>query len=791
MQRQRAEQLINDTLLHAFDETRFAQFAAEIFNGQLVTADGKSSSHQGGQMPDNVLQYKWLGQYEDPDGDLIDVLVVYLRRATSLERARTMQRNFAAHHLSQGSADNALIAYVVRPSADEMAMPDWRFSLVQREERISLKDDRLVRSEKLTPVRRFSFLVGENEPNHTARQQLLPLLLDSDNDPTLASLVDAFDIESVTKEFFEQYKSHVLNLKDAIEVVVANDDAVRAEFTRCDIDTANFAKKLLGQIVFLYFLQKKGWLAVDQHARWGDGARDFMRRLYQGDYGHYDNFFDQMLEPLFYEALAVDRTGQEDEYAALGVRIPFLNGGLFEPMNGYDWRATHLRLDDAVFGEVFDTLDLYNFTVREDEPLDKEVAIDPEMLGKVFENLLEVTDRKSKGAFYTPREIVHYMCQESLINYLATAVGDEVGRDDLAVFIREGEAQVSYEAARAIDDALMNVRICDPAIGSGAFPVGMMQEIVRARETLTSYLLEKSSRTAYNFKRHAIQNSIYGVDIDAGAIDIAKLRLWLSLVVDEEEYQRIQPLPNLDYKIVCGNSLLSYSWERQGLEELEELKTLFFEETDYDAKLRLRQKINAILIDVYKDTPKSLGYQVTVDFRINFSEVFKEKGGFDVVIGNPPYVRHEKIRAFKDAFSKRFVEVYTGTADLYTYFYAQGFGILREGGVLTYITPNKFMRAGYGKKLRGYLARETRLHTLIDFGDLPCSTPRLIPSSWWAAKCAMRSAKRSRTTESECWRSDHSMTSARCTRQSIGHTACRRAHWAVPAGNSAHPKCAT
>jgi len=201
------------------------------------------------------------------------------------------------------------------------------------------------------------------------------------------------------------------------------------------------------------------------------------------------------------------------------------------------------------------------------------------MLGKVFENLLEVKDRKSKGTYYTPREIVHYMCQESLINYLNSECGEKINRKDIETLIQYGESVVEHDSrveqegketetysyklpesirknAQSIDDKLKNIRVCDPAIGSGAFPVGMMTEIVRTRNTLTSYFDDKDDRSIYNFKRDAIQNSLYGVDIDPGAVEIAKLRLWLSLMVDEEDIKQIKPLPNLDYKIMQGNSLL-------------------------------------------------------------------------------------------------------------------------------------------------------------------------------------------------------------------------------------------
>jgi hypothetical protein len=259
---------------------------------------------------------------------------------------------------------------------------------------------------------------------------------------------------------------------------------------------------------------------------------------------------------------------------------------------------------------ILDVFDRYNFTVKEDEPLEKEVAVDPEMLGKVFENLLEVKDRKSKGTYYTPREIVHYMCVQSLVNYLTTELQGKVTKEDCEKLIKYGESVGENEArveekgeetqtyyyklpesirtnAKLIDEKLADVKVCDPAIGSGAFPVGMMTEIVRTRNTLSSYIKD-AGRTLYNFKRDCIHNSLYGVDIDPSAVEIAKLRLWLSLVVDEDDIRQIKPLPNLDYKIMQGNSLLE---EYEGVRLFDDklISTVNFDKEKQVSDLKDRQ----------------------------------------------------------------------------------------------------------------------------------------------------------------------------------------------------------
>jgi hypothetical protein len=204
---------------------------------------------------------------------------------------------------------------------------------------------------------------------------------------------------------FEEFKA-------ALDKLQTKDPTIRAEFAKKQVRTADFAKKLMGQIVFLYFIQKKGWLGVAKGNDWGTGPHDFLRRLARAEYGKFDNFFNDILESLFYDTLATDR-GHEAWCKRFGCRIPFLNGGLFEPIADYDWRKTDIVLPDRLFTNndrfddfstgtgLLDMFDRYNFTVNEAEPLEKEVAIDPEMLGKVFENLIEENLRKGLGSYKT------------------------------------------------------------------------------------------------------------------------------------------------------------------------------------------------------------------------------------------------------------------------------------------------------------------------------------------------------------------------------------------------------
>src|SRR5215510_1164092 len=592
MEKAQARKTVIETLIRPFDRERFLRFVKNLLNHLNDSPDRRLS--QGGSsikkaFQDKIKSFERVGTYTDPHGQKLDVLVVYLQKDTTLERGRTSLRNFVADYLAgQGRDKDAVLASFVSPQLE-----DWRFSYIKLEYSLKQSDTcRVIENKELTPALRYSFLVGSNEQSHTAQKQFLPLLEKVSDDPTLADIESAFDIERVTQEFFERYKDLFEKVKTALDEILSVEPRINDHFQEKGIQTADFAKKLLGQIVFLYFLQKKGWFGIERGREWGTGNRHFLRYLFDNreklrprqdrSADRPANFFNDVLEHLFYDALARER--DDDYYALLDCRIPFLNGGLFEPLFSYDWVNTEILLPDELFSNsditkegdtgtgILDIFDLYNFTVNEAEPLEKDVAVDPEMLGKVFENLLPENLRHKGGTYYTPRAIVNYMCQQSLINYLAMNLPD-IPRDDIDTFIRIGYAQAEFEGAgtvshserflpqsistnaRKIDKLLNEVTVCDPSIGSGAFPVGMMQEIVRARLAL-AFVENMPAQTPYDLKRHTIQNSLYGVDIDPGAVEIAKLRLWLSLVVDEDDRNRIQALPNLDYKIMQGNSLL-------------------------------------------------------------------------------------------------------------------------------------------------------------------------------------------------------------------------------------------
>lgn len=782
-----AFRMVQSTLGAAFDLQRFRTFTANLLSGCEMLAEGVQS---GAYIPENfredVASYQRLVKFQTSDGQRLDVLTVKLKSPAKLARSRFMQRNFISRYLNGGWGGTEKDAALVAFTADDVK--DWRFSLVYKK---YIFDEQGVRV-ALSEPRRASFLVGPHEGTHTVEQQLARLLTAS-TPLTLETLEAAFMVEPVEKAFFTEYKTLYDKLVQALATLRVSTPALDAELATKAVSTPNFAKRLLGQLVFLYFLQRKGWLGVPRTARWGEGSPAWLRERFASHTATaqaQDRFFNDILEPLFYDALARNRADAGHWHEALDCRIPFLNGGLFEPLGtgeGYDWQNVDILLPDSLFADILSVFDRYNFTVREDEPLDKEVAVDPEMLGKVFENLLEVEERGKLGTFYTPRDIVHYMCREALTYHLDHALNvrwevenpvskptqisllpqsvkseqlhiaarakpkrrEKVSLEDIEAFIRADEIvehspsktarknaakERSPESARPlppgiaayakeVDAALAAITVCDPAIGSGAFCVGMMHEIVRARVALAEKAgLENCS--VYDLKRHAIQHSLYGVDIDASAVDIAKLRLWLSLVVDEDDFESVRPLPNLDYRIMSGNSLDSWQYDYSKsllhdvpFKRLHEAQTAFFNATDRGEKVAIRQRIDACKAE--------LGCHNSFDWTVDFHAVFdprldEHNKGFDVIIANPPYVRQEKIKALKACLKAVFGNFFCGTADLYTYFYALAVqSLLKPLGHCCFIAPNKFFRAAYGKNLRSlFTSQAARVRRIVDFGEL-------------------------------------------------------------------------
>jgi len=451
--------------------------------------------------------------------------------------------------LSENWAKKAVVVFNSRNSEN------WRLSLMTISFDINEKN-KIVSN--LSNPKRKSFFLGPNAKIATANQ----FLFSKGKAEDFEDLESRFDVEIVTKEFFNNYKKLYTKLLDYLK----NDRAFNVFADKHGLELEIFGKKLLGQIVFIYFLQKKGWLGAKKGDNISNGDKAFLRSLFAKCKQDGKNFFNDCLEHLFYNCLnkLPERAGSFYR-EKFDCQIPFLNGGLFEPINDYRWHEEFINIPNEIFSNnedsgILDIFDLYNFTIDENTPDDQEISVDPEMLGKVFENLLESNTRKGQGAFYTPREIVHYMCQESLINYLDSNSG--IGRKTAEEYVKYFDSREDIKTVTGweeeivkLDKLVQNIKVCDPACGSGAFLVGMLNEIIKLRYLLRILNPNLPKRTVYDLKKETIQNCLYGVDIDPGAVDIAKLRFWLSIVVDEN-IDDIEPLPNLDYKIMQGNSLL-------------------------------------------------------------------------------------------------------------------------------------------------------------------------------------------------------------------------------------------
>mgnify|MGYP002612871031 FL=1 len=455
------------------------------------------------------------------DGRSLAIYIFEVKDNVLIDRNRKGLREIAAKTIDQSIIHGVLAFYYSKN------VSDYRLTFIAKQTSFT-EDGELVQSE--TAPKRYTFLLGENEPCRTATERLYELISQKKNRSIyLADVTEAFSVERLNKEFFAGYKAQYSKFLKQLSDTKQNRD---------------YVKKLLGRLVFLQFLQKKGWMGVPaSRTDWKGGDKNYLSHLIERYEGN-DRLLSDVLEVLFFNTLN-DKRERDIADGRLGenIKIPYLNGGLFEKDN-----IDRLDIDFpySYFKELMDFFAMYNFTIDENDPDDSEVGIDPEMLGHIFENLLE--DNKDKGAFYTPKEIVQYMCRQSVIQYLKTHTDSDFhpAIESLISFRKVNEIFQEKENALKIYNLLKSIKVCDPAIGSGAFPMGVLNVLFYARQLLYGFTQDKHTFSHAEVKREIIQENIFGVDIEQGAVDIARLRFWLALVVDEETPQ---PLPNLDYKI--------------------------------------------------------------------------------------------------------------------------------------------------------------------------------------------------------------------------------------------------
>ena len=558
-------------------------------------------------------------------------------------------------------------------------------------------------------------VVERDLPRRTAVEQFSEVYWSYERSGSIRdALAEAFDVEPVTKRFFHEYK----------RVFMAAEGHVSGFGPGAQEERRLFIQTLFNRLMFVYFLSRKSWLTFRGNndylkALWNDYLADPLRA----------DFYTDRLRPLFFAGLNNPQSRNLNrDNPALHDRIgdvPFLNGGLFEKTE-LDEQDGVTVPDDAIEPVLRDLFDKFNFTVMESTPFDIEVAVDPEMLGKVFEEL--VTGRHESGSYYTPRPVVSFMCREALKGYLEARESGALPQAIHAFVERHKTSGISSHA-HGIREALAEIKVVDPACGSGAYLLGMMQELVDLRTSLDSEELRRNPHYLYDLKLHIIQRNLYGVDIDEFAVNIAMLRMWLSLAI-EYEGEVPEPLPNLDFKVVCGDSLLGpepmpagqsdFTWHEVRRLDLGAVKDHYMRAVRQSAKTNLREQIEDIKQQV-RDALGDAGVpQDVVDWRVEFAEVFAERGGFDVVIANPPYVRMEKPNKDDEVkYKEAFPEVAASRADILVYFFARAIELMRPGGWLAFITSNKYMRAAYGKKLRGFLRDSLIIRQVIDFGDLP------------------------------------------------------------------------
>jgi hypothetical protein len=530
------------------------------------------------------------------------------------------------------------------------------------------------------------------------------------DDEWTAAWGSAFDVEKVTKRFYQDYAAVFAK----VEALIGNQKALKGDELRL------FTQSLFNRLMFLRFIERKSWLTFP-----GQSDSRYLAALEAAGGVGKRSFYQSRISPLFFEGLAQDGKQNSDIYGT----VPLLNGGLFE-QSDLDTKVGDLP--DEAFKPIISADGLfyrYNFTVEESTPLDIEVAVDPEMLGKVFEEL--VTGRHESGSYYTPRPVVAFMCREALKGHLTGHT--KASEDAIAALVDRHEIApgLTDTHAREIVAALDDLKAIDPACGSGAYLLGLLQEVVAIYRLLYSEKLTRDARSLYDLKLRIISNNLYGVDVDPFATNIAMLRLWLSLSVEADEPVA---LPNLDFKIETGDALLgpcepiadslqAESLRRQAI-ELVDLKDDFLRCRKPRKKAELKAQIEAIEARLAFVTRHLRGKGV-IDWYIHFAEVFgrdaksPENNGFDIVLANPPYVRQELIKDIKPKLKSVYRTEYVGTADLYVFFYLRALQLLTRGGMLVFISSNKWFRAAYGKKLRALFGTSAMVHTIVDFHDLP------------------------------------------------------------------------
>lgn len=644
---------------------------------------------------------------------------------------------------------------------------DWRFSLMTANPEPTEKGKASI---SYSNPKRLSFFLGPNAKINTPTK----FLISKGNVIDFEDLKNRFSIEVVNKEFYKEISQAFTQLvNNFLQLPLQNRSQTSLEF----------AVRLIGRIIFCWFLREKKSQA---------GIALMPKELLSLDaVKKNDDYYHKILEPIFFEVLNKPAKYRKDDFTKDPFSsVPYLNGGLFSPQDDDYYKRTNedyqsqfhntLVIPDNWIKDFFEILETYNFTIDENTSYDEELSIDPEMLGRIFENLLAEINpetgesaRKSTGSYYTPRTIVNYMVDESLLLYLKeqTGIEEEKLRAIISYDLSDDvENPVTIDEKEKIINALEKIKILDPACGSGAFPIGALQKIVFILQQTDPdgqlWFKKQIKNTSPEIKRIVerefahknfdylrklgiIRENIYGIDIQPIATEISRLRCFLTLVVDERiqedlENRGIEPLPNLDFKFVTANTLIGLPGSQStnqiglyednaGIGELKDLRDLFFNASGTEReqlKLRFVQAQNRMfqrLISEGRVGHADLTTKLTTwdPFSHKSSSWFDSewmfgiKEGFDIVIANPPYVGQKGHKNLFELYqqSNEWKIYYERKQDIYYYFIIKGLCLLNSSGFLAYIIPPYFLTAEAGKKLRKFIVAESSIYKILNLSE--------------------------------------------------------------------------
>ena len=570
--------------------------------------------------------------------------------------------------------------------------------------------------------KRFTYLLGEGAKVKTAQSRLNKEAFSS-----VKKIEEAFSVEPVNKEF---YKGIKISFDKIYKDVLKNFENENSA-SDCLLSAKEFSLRFLGRALFCWFLREKDLIPKE--------IFDFINI---DETKTKDNYYKEVLEELFFNILNVKMEERKIESKIINQyekQIPFLNGGLFLKKED-DYKVK--TIDNEIIKELFEFFEKYNFTVDESAPFDIEISIDPEMLGRIFENLLaeinpesSASARKETGSFYTPREIVDYMVCESIKLYLYKKTQNVKAYKIDNIFSVNEEADFSNEERNEILNAIHEMKILDIACGSGAFPMGILNRVFNIIDKLDSnhefykeFLLKnikgqareefkklyQANKFNYAYKLDMLQRMIHGVDIQPIAIEISRLRAFLSLIVDEEKESGqdnlgIKALPNLEFNFISANSLISLEHKEKEQKEFSDETTEgiikrmrniadgYFNADTVEKKIRIKTEFESLMGGIEnnsrdileldaEDKKKFLSWNPFENKSTDFfdSEIQFGTKFFDIVIGNPPY--GAKISAEdKKYFKENYKYANQGSLDTYKIFIEKGFNLLDKNGNLNFI----------------------------------------------------------------------------------------------------------